>query len=367
MVDELFDNPKRWRHGIQLHTDTHGRQSLAKTLEDAFADIKDVLQTNKVRVIDAMTYASDATAIAAWVASNAVATSGIAVSRNTTQYVEGTSSVLFTTGTSTYTADVTVTKTLSPDSTTYLEDGDSKGFGQNWAPYNYLGFPYYAGEAHDAADVDIILTDADGNTATYSFPAVTTNYVTVYNYLDVAFSDFTESGAFNWERVKYIAFMFDDGMGTSETLTVDQIAIYKFSNGHGPAHGNLIKGMLTEASVARGMLAKFDPTYGVLHGYKSANAADEEVVGIFCSDGDAGDTCFIQISGMALVEVGESPASWEVCDGLAAGNNSGYTVVNAAATMADAFASYVCPIAGSVAQYSLAWIRIGNPGGTPSA
>lgn len=364
------NRPKPVKHGDKLQlpsTSTLKRQSLTNVLNYYFRELENVLNTNNVRVIDSMTYASDALAQAAWVASDAVAATGVNVTRNTVQKVYGTSSVKFTTGTGSFSSDVTVTNTLSGDPSNYDEDSDGHKKSvtyQNWDSWNYLCFIYYAGAATAAGDIDVIVTDKNDNTATYDLPAITGNYAANYQAIAIAFSDFTYT-SFDWTQVKSLAFKFTSDMGTSEAVTIDQIVLAKFANNYGPSFGRLNRYMAANTSVARGVIAKFDTTYGLLGGMTYSADGDEELLGMVVSDTEtAGDYGYVQETGMFLGRPGENVTSWEVGDAL--GVASLNTFANSASTNADACFRYVSPIAGSASKNSLVWIQCGFTGATPS-
>lgn len=351
--------------GCKLKDENYnGRLSQTKLLYQKFRDIDAAIGKNMVRSIDKMTYANDAAVQAEWVASDAAATSGVAATRNTSNQIEGSSQVLFTTGTGSFSSDVTVTKSLTRDTGNYFEDYYAKAGCINLEPYNYIGFGIYTGAATAAGDLDIILTDIDGNTLTQDIPAIDSNHATVNYTVDLKLSDFSGSGKL--KNIASVAFKFNSSMGTSETVNIDDIIAYKYSNGFGPAFGDLIPVELNEDSVVRGMIAKHSED-GLVPKAVSANDGDEEAYGIFCGSGDTGDIVLVQVNGLALQECA-SLTSLERGDSLSPGANSGYTVSQSAATQADAFAKFHSPFPSgdSPAQYHLIRVQLGHSGATPS-
>lgn len=344
--------------------DYNGRLSQTKLLYQKFRDVDAAIGKNMVRSLDKMTYASDAAVQAEWVASDDAAASGVAATRNTSNQIEGSSQVLFTTGTGTFASDVTVTKSLDRDTANYFEDYYAKSGCINLEPYNYVGFAIYTGAATAAGDLDIILTDIDGNTLTQDIPAIDSNHATVNYTVDLKLSDFSGTGKL--KNIASIAFKFNSAMGTSETVNIDDIIAYKYSNGFGPAFGDLIPVELNEDSVVRGMIAKHSED-GLVPKAVSANDADEEAFGIFCGSGDTGDTVLVQVSGLALQECA-SLTTLEAGDYVAPGADSGYTVSESADTGADAFATFKSPFPSGDTpdQYHLIRVLLGTGGGVPS-
>lgn len=363
-TQKVYTAPTRQQFGL-LKDANYGKMSREAMIEKQLELIEGALNIQKIRVIDTMTYASTPLAAAAWVASDAVSTTGITVATDTTNEVEGTACVSFTTGSSTFAADVTVRKTLSWDLTNYPNDDKrAKGY-QNWQDYNYIGFVKYAGAASGATDMDIIIRDVNNNSATQNIPATDANHATKHEKVDLALADFTMSTGFDWKMVKDIAFVFTSAMGTSEAISIDEILLYQISNGYGPAYGTFIPTILGEDSVTRGMIMKLATTGSRVYGV-SANDGDEEVFGIACGDGDTGDVILVQTTGPAIVEFANT-ASLEVGDGLGCSDDGGLYWIECAGTNADNVARFNGPFhtGDTVDQYYLGWIEL-KPGGTPS-
>lgn len=369
IIDVRKDEP--FLKGNRLKTyDSRGTQlktwSLTRQLRNEFRDIHDWANGNRVRLIDSMDYDSDALAAASWVAEDTAATTGVAVTIDETNYVNGDASVLFTTG-SAFSSAVSVTKTLSGDGTTYPEDKDAiEAKYQNWVPYNYIVIPHHDAEAHAATDIDVVITDWQDRTATYSLPEVDANHADKWGVHVVAFDDFTEDTGFDWYGIKSVGFEFNGAtMGNGEAVSVSAIRLCKYSNGFGPAFGTLIPVELGADSVTEGMQLKLlstdtIPVVGI------GGDGDEEVIGIACGSGDTGDVILCQISGPFLCELG-SLTSLEVGDYLAGAAAGGLTWTEAASTGADAIAKYLTPFVDSAAQYTLVWAILNTGGAIPSA
>ena len=339
--------------------------TLTEALITMMEEYRDAIDTNRIRVIDTMEYASDAAAVLQWVASDAVATTGIAVTRNTSQYVVGASSVSFTTGTVGYAATVSVVKDLTRDAATYKEDRRCVGNHQNWKPYNFLGFYHYHFEPHSVIDILVIATDKNGNTLTWSLAAITANYDDLWGYTELAFDEATDSGV-DYTNITSLTLKFDSGMGTSEALAIDQMILYKYGNGLGPVRGRMIPAVTLDDAVTRGEFVKISNTGGQLCYVDSIAEGDQEGIGIACDTASASwEDIMVQIDGLVLREVGESPASWEAGDYLM--GSTGLMVKNASASDDNAICTYKTPVTGSVAQYSLAWVMLNTCGATPSA
>ena len=339
----------------------YGGRSLSYKMAKHYDKIISMGDGNKIRVVDDMeTYTSDTLAAAAWVASDTVATTGVVVTSEGTNVAGGSYAITMTTGSSSFSSDVTVTKTLTASSS-YLEDIENT---QDWREFNFLGFIAYAGAATAATDIDVYVGDKFGNWASTSLGAIDSNYAQDYIPIEIKLDEMT--GSIDWSRVKYLRFVLTSTMGTSETYTVDDIIIYKYSNGYGPVLGNTIKLTSGADSLTRGMIVKAVPN-GMRVFIDASGDGDEEAIGILCTDGDTGDDVYVQIDGYAYQPVGEDPSSWEAGDGLACAGASGAALANATSTMADAFCRYIAPLAGTISQYGYALIQIGNPGATPSA
>jgi len=362
-MTRMYEHPTI--NGKRLVDDEYDtRLSRTRVLYEQFMRIDDALAKNRVRSIDKMTYTNDTAVQAAWVASDSVAASGVAATRNTSDEVEGDSQVLFTTGTGTFASDVTVSHSLTRDTGNHFEDKFTKSGSINLEPYNYIGFGIYTGAVTAGGDLDIILTDKDGQTLTQDIPAIDGDHDQTNQVIDLKLSDFSGNGRLRY--ISSIAFKFNSSMGTSETVNIDDIMVYKYSNGFGPAFGDLIPVELNEDSVVRGMIAAHSED-GIVPKAVSANDGDEEAFGIFCGSGDTGDVVLVQVSGLALQECA-SLTTLEVGDYVAPGADSGYTISESAGTGADAFATFIGPFPSTdtAGQYHLARILLGTGGGVPS-
>jgi len=339
----------------------YGGRSLSYKMAKHYDKLISMADGNKIRVIDDMeSYTSDALAQAAWVASDAVATTGVAVTSESSTVAGGSYAITLTTGTSSFTSDVSVLRTLTASSS-YLEDVENS---QDWREYNFLGFIAYAGAATGAADIDLHVGDKFGNWATVSLGVIDSNHAQDYIPVEVKLSSM--SGSIDWSRMKYVKLVLTSSMGTSETYTIDEMILYKYSNGYGPVNGNTIKLTAGADNLTRGMIVKVVPN-GMRVFVNASADGDEEAIGILCTDGDTGDDVYVQIDGYAYQPVGEDPSGWEAGDGVACAGASGAGIAEAASTMADAFGRYIAPLAGTISQYGYALIQIGNPGATPSA
>ena len=362
-TQKIYTAPIRKKFGM-LEDTTFGKMSREAMVEKQLDKIADALNGQRTRLIDSMTYASTGLAAAAWVATDAVAGTGVTVTADTTNEVEGTACVLFTTGTDSFNADVTVRKTLSADRSTYPEDKRKKGY-QDWRNYNYIGFVKFAGAASAAGDMGIIIRDINNNSATQDVPVSDANHATIHEKVDLELSEFTTSTGFDWSMVKDIAFVFKSAMGTTEGISIDEILLYQISSGYGPAYGTFIPVILGEDSVTRGMIMQLSTIGSRIYAI-SADDGDEEVIGIACGDGDTDDVILMQYLGLAIAEFGVT-ASLEVGDGLGCSDDGGLYWSESAATCADNAARYNGPFhtGDTVAQYYLAWIEL-KPGGAPS-
>lgn len=363
LTDIYESPPARIKHGDRLKNDRYPiGTTISKLLENSFEDIQDAFNGNKYRVIDSMTYASTALALAAWVPVSTSAVTGMTITRDITLFVEDTSAVLFTVG-SAFAAAVKVTKTLTGDKDTYPTDGVAY---QDWSGYNYLGLFQNAVEAHAATDIDLIITDRNGNDAIIDFAAVDANHITMLNTYDVALADFTTATGFDWSGVASITLEFNGvTMGNDEAITIDQICIYKYSNGFGPVRGSMTKGLGGEASIVRGLIMKHDPTGGFSAEYVSANDGDEEACYIACSDAGDGDELILQKDGMFIGELAVL-TSLEVGDAMGCADAAGLTWTEAVNTDADSVARYIGPIKTAAAQYVQVWMQLTASGATQS-
>jgi hypothetical protein len=184
---------------------------------------------------------------------------------------------------------------------------------------------------------------------------------------DIPFTSFTTATGFDWDRVASIRITMGTTMSNNEAISIDNICIYKYSNGHGPVLGNMRKYLAGEVTaIVRGVIVKLDPLGGMVGQVLSANANDTGVVGISCTDAAAvGDTVYVQFDGPAIAEFA-SLTTLELGDGMACGDNDGLTVVQGTATLADCFASYLGVVKTTAGQYEVGWIDLGKTGAPPS-
>jgi hypothetical protein len=339
--------------------------SLTRGLIEEFRDVQDWANGNRIRLIDNMQYASDATAAAAWVAADTEATTGVTVTRDTSDKLNGTSAVLFTVG-SAFASATNVVKTLSGDYSNYDEDNFSHGKSyQNWLPYNYVILPYHAGQALAATDIDFIVTDKNSVTATYSLPEVDANHADIWQTHAIHFDDFTEETGFDWQNVSTITLQFNGAtMGNGESITFDEIYLCKYCNGFTPAMGTLVPMVLGENNMAEGMQVKLAGN-SVLPRVEIGSDGDEEVIGVLCGSGDEDDVALVQTTGVIVGELG-SLTSLEVGDYVTGAASGGLTWKQSAGSGADAIGKYLTPFQDAAAQYALAWIQIGLGGAVPS-
>lgn len=359
--NRVFDTPTRYGQTLR-YSDLTAKGQM-RNLNKAFLDIRTGLDLNRIRSLDGMTYASTALAAAAWVASDAVAASGVTVARNAAEYVEGTSAVEFTTGTGTFASDVTVRLTLTPNKSTYVEDLDGSGhIDLRWA--NYVGFIIYADAATAATDIDIVFRDKNDHTATQSVDAQDANHCTKYQTVDLKLADFTSTGV-DWSCIKDVAFIFTSGMGTTESVTIDDLQVYAISNGYGPCMGATMPVYFSEAGITRGAQIKHVPAGMRVNG-QTANAGDEMIFGVACTNGTIGDIGLVQYDGLTLMEFG-SLTSLEAGDSLACADASGLTVTEANGSQEDAWCVYneMLHDGDTPAQYEVAWINVGRIGAVP--
>jgi len=339
------------------------KRTFSRSLVDEFSGIYDRLNTNRVRVIDTMVYASDALCAAAWVGADVAATTGVIVTRDTSDKLNGASNVEFTVG-SAFASATNVVKTLTADRTTYPEDRLGRGY-QNWDPYNYIIIPRHAEQALAATDIDVILTDWQDVTSVYSLPAIVANNADVWGTYAVAFSSFTDGTGFDWRYIKSMTLQFNGAtMGNDEAMSIGEIVLCKYCSGFVPAMGTLVPVVLGSDSMVEGMQLKLGGA-SLLPIVTAGGDGDEEVVGVLCGSGDTGDVALMQIDGLIVGELG-ALTSLEVGDYVAGAASGGLTWTESANTGADAIGTYIVPFVDAAAQYTLVWIKLGTGGGVPS-
>lgn len=298
------------------------RNSLAKKLTDELTNINTAFNEvgpQKIELVDAFDYLTHAAAAAAWVSSNASATTGVVVtsefeatSETPVNYVEGTDSMIMTVGSGTLVATNVVYTYSAP---------------QDWREFNYLGFSTHyegaGGTTRAAVDWDVILTDEAGLTATTSLPVTALDDAWFIDEVD--FNSATLSNTnFKWSAIKTITLAMSASCTAGDIFTIDEMLLYRISNGHGPALGTVIKALSGEDTLmVRGAFAQLGD--GMAGNFVTADAG-EVSDGIVCLDADAGEETLIQINGPAIVQLGANLTSAEAGDWASVEDASGLYV-----------------------------------------
>ena len=146
--------------------------------------------------------------------------------------------------------------------------------------YDYFGFWVKPASAIAASEFTVVLANSAGTVITgcsaLAFPAVT---VAAWNWVQIDISACTPRTSFRKLRLVAAASV------AAETMNFTNFVFYKYSNGYGPANGEIQNYKVSSGTVTQGQFVSIDPigTTPYMLGVRTAPTASYSVVGVACT------------------------------------------------------------------------------------